>query len=63
LTVKLKIIDIDLRLNITEADEMNKNVVKVYLNRIDEYRSFFLCFLGQRHERVPGKHQISLDTC
>jgi len=59
---KLRLIDIDLRWGITEADATNKNVVKVCLNRIDECRPFFLCFLGQRRGWVPGKKDIAKDT-
>ncbi|MGA3359873.1 MAG: DUF4062 domain-containing protein [Halobacteriota archaeon] len=60
---KLHLIDIDLRWGITEADAMNKNAVKVCLNRIDECRPFFLCFLGQRRGWVPKKDEIDPDTC
>lgn len=42
---ELRLIDIDLRWGITEADATNKNVVKVCLNRIDEYRPFSFVFL------------------
>jgi hypothetical protein len=46
---KLRLVDIDLRWGVTEADATrNKNVVQVCLDRIDEARPFFLCFLGQR---------------
>jgi len=60
---KLRLIDIDLRWGITEADATNKNVVQVCLNRIDDCRPFFLCFLGQRRGWVPGKHEIAPGTC
>ena len=60
---KLRLIDIDLRWGITEADSKNKNVVKVCLNRIDDCRPFFLCFLGQRRGWVPDKEDIAPDTC
>ena len=59
---KLHLIDIDLRWGITESDATNKNVIRVCLNRIDECRPFFLCFLGQRRGWVPGKNEIAPDT-
>jgi len=60
---KLRLIDIDLRWGITETDATSKNVVRVCLNRIDECRPFFLCFLGQRRGWVPAKEDITSDTC
>jgi len=59
---KLRLIDIDLRWGITEADATNKNVVKVCLTRIDECRPFFLCFVSQRRGWVPGKDEIASET-
>ena len=56
-------VDIDLRWGVTEEDATrNRNVVEVCLNRIDECRPFFLCFLGQRYGWVPRKENISDET-
>ena len=51
---KLRLIDIDLRWGITSEDTSSKNVVKKCLAGIDEKRSIFLCFLGQRRGWVPN---------
>lgn len=60
---KLRLIDIDLRWGVSEADASeNKRVVQVCLNRIDECRPFFLCFLGQRRGWVPRRDDISEET-
>ena len=60
---KLRLVDIDLRWGVTEADAAeNKRVVQVCLERIDACRPFFLCFLGQRRGWVPAKDDISLET-
>ncbi|MFC2140907.1 DUF4062 domain-containing protein [Acidobacteriota bacterium] len=60
---KLRIVDIDLRWGVTEADAtFNKNVVNVCLNRIDECRPFFICFLGQRYGRILEPKDISEET-
>lgn len=60
---KLRLVDIDLRWGVTEQDALyKKNVVKVCLDRIDECRPFFLCFLGQRRGWVPNKDEISPET-
>lgn len=60
---KLRLVDIDLRWGVTEQDALyRKNVVKVCLNRIDECRPFFLCFLGQRRGWVPKEEEISQET-
>jgi WD40 repeat protein len=61
---KLRLVDIDLRWGVTEEDATkHKNVVKVCLDRIDECRPFFLCFLGQRRGWVPEKGDVSKKTC
>jgi WD40 repeat protein len=61
---KLRLVDIDLRWGVTEDDATrHKNVVKVCLDRIDECRPFFLCFLGQRRGWVPEKSDVSKETC
>jgi len=61
---KLRLVDIDLRWGVTEEDATrHKNVVKVCLDRIDECRPFFLCFLGQRRGWVPRKDDVSKETC
>ncbi|MDR0272805.1 MAG: DUF4062 domain-containing protein, partial [Clostridiales bacterium] len=50
----LNLVDIDLRWGVSEADATeNKRVVQLCLERIDECRPFFLCFLGQRRGWVP----------
>ncbi len=60
---KLRLVDIDLRWGVTEADAtQNKRVVQVCLERIDTCRPFFLCFLGQRRGWVPGQEDISAET-
>jgi len=60
---KLNLIDIDLRWGVTEQDAtQNKRVVNVCLDRIDESRPFFLCFLGQRRGWVPGPDDIAPET-
>jgi WD40 repeat protein/Cdc6-like AAA superfamily ATPase len=60
---KLRLVDIDLRWGVTEQDAtQNKNVVKVCLDRIDDCRPFFLCFLGQRRGWRPELEDISAET-
>ncbi|HEX2979159.1 MAG TPA: DUF4062 domain-containing protein [Anaerolineaceae bacterium] len=60
---RLRLMDIDLRWGVTEQDALhNKNVVKVCLDRINDCRPFFLCFLGQRRGWVPGEADISAAT-
>ncbi|MCI0412648.1 DUF4062 domain-containing protein [bacterium] len=59
---KLRLIDIDLRWGVTEADAASRRALKVCLQRINDCRPFFLCFLGQRHGWAPGKDGISSDT-
>jgi len=60
---KLRLIDIDLRWGVSEADAtQNKRVVQVCLDRIDECRPFFLCFLGQRRGWVPTGADVSDET-
>jgi WD40 repeat protein len=60
---KLRMVDIDLRWGVTEADAtQNRNVVNVCLKRIDECRPFFLCLLGQRYGWVPGRRDVSRET-
>ncbi len=60
---RLRLVDIDLRWGVTEADaSQNKRVVQVCLERIDACRPFFICFLGQRRGWVPAKDDISPET-
>jgi WD40 repeat protein len=59
---KLRLVDIDLRWGVTEQDATSQNVVKVCLDRIDDCRPFFLCFLGQRRGWVPKEEEISPAT-
>jgi WD40 repeat protein len=60
---KLRLVDIDLRWGVTEADaSQNKRVVQVCLERIDACRPFFLCFIGQRRGWTPDRDDISAET-
>lgn len=59
---KLRLIDIDLRWGVTENDASSKRAVRVCLERINDCRPFFLCFLAQRHGWAPGLQGISPDT-
>jgi len=60
---RLRLIDIDLRWGVSEADAtQNKRVVQVCLDRIDECRPFFLCFLGQRRGWVPTSDDVNNET-
>ena len=54
---KLRLVDIDLRWGITNADSEANNTVKKCLEGIDRCRPFFLCFLGQRRGWVPTKYE------
>lgn len=57
---KLHFVDIDLRWGVTEADASgNRNAVQVCLDRIDQCRPFFLCFVGQRYGWIPGAGDVS----
>jgi hypothetical protein len=59
---RLRLIDIDLRWGVSEVDAtQNKHVVQVCLNRIDECRPFFLCFLGQRRGWVPENNDVNYE--
>jgi len=60
----LHLVDIDLRWGVSEADAAeNKKVVQVCLERIDDCRPFFLCFLGQRRGWLPDfETEVSGDT-
>jgi hypothetical protein len=56
---RLRLVDVDLRWGVTEADAtQNRNVVQTCLKRIDECRPFFLCFIGQRRGWVPMPEEI-----
>jgi len=60
---KLRLVDIDLRWGVTETDATrNKNVVQVCLERIDQARPFFICFLGQRYGWVPKEKDVAQQT-
>jgi hypothetical protein len=60
---RLRLIDIDLRWGVSEADATrNRRVVQVCLDRIDECRPFFLCFLGQRRGWVPSTEDVNDET-
>lgn len=60
---KLKLMDIDLRWGVSEADaQENKRVVEVCLKNIDKCRPFFLGFLGQRRGWVPERQDVNPGT-
>ena len=60
---KLRLVDIDLRWGVSEADAThNQRVVEVCLQNIDRCRPFFLCFLGQRYGWIPGLGDVSAET-
>ncbi|MGB8293954.1 MAG: DUF4062 domain-containing protein, partial [Polyangia bacterium] len=60
---KLRLVDIDLRWGVSEADAThNQRVVEVCLQNIDRCRPFFLCFLGQRYGWIPGAGDVSAET-
>lgn len=59
---RLRLVDIDLRWGVTEADASSKRALKICLERINDCRPFFLCFLGQRHGWTPCEEGISSDT-
>lgn len=60
---KLRLVDIDLRWGVSEADAThNQRVVQVCLQNIDRCRPFFLCFLGQRYGWIPGMADVSEET-
>jgi WD40 repeat protein len=60
---KLRLLDIDLRWGVSEADAThNQRVVEVCLQNIDRCRPFFLCFLGQRYGWIPGLGDVSAET-
>ena|GEM_PF-2208454 len=58
---KIRLVDIDLRWGVSEADATQNRALKICLDRIDESRPFFLCFLGQRRGWVPPDN-VSLKT-
>ena len=60
---KLRLVDIDLRWGVSEADAThNQRVVEVCLHNIDRCRPFFLCFLGQRYGWIPGAGNVFAET-
>jgi hypothetical protein len=59
---RLRLVDIDLRWGVTEADATNKRAVEVCLERINDCRPFFLCFLGQRHGWAPQAADVAAST-
>lgn len=60
---KLRLVDVDLRWGVTEADAThNRNVVQVCLERIDQCRPFFVCFVGQRYGWIPQPQDIDDST-
>ena len=60
---RLRLIDVDLRWGVTEADATNnKRVVDVCLRRIDDCRPFFICLLGQRYGWIPRRQDVAAET-
>lgn len=60
---KLRLIDIDLRWGVSEADATHhKRVIDVCLRNIDRCRPFFLCLVGQRYGWIPGQDDVSDET-
>ena len=58
---RLYLIDIDLRWGVSRADSTANNTIRVCLERIDECRPFFLCFLGQRRGSILKNSEEALD--
>jgi WD40 repeat protein len=60
---RLRLVDVDLRWGVTEADATNnKRVVDVCLRRIDDCRPFFICLLGQRYGWIPRRQDVTAET-
>ena len=59
---RIRLVDIDLRWGVTQADSDAKNTLLACLKNIDECRPFFLCFLGQRRGWVPVPSDVSEAT-
>ena len=60
---RLRLVDVDLRWGVTEADATNnKRVVDVCLRRIDDCRPFFICLLGQRYGWIPRRQDEAAET-
>ena len=59
----LHLVDVDLRWGVTEEDATkNRSVVRTCLERIDECRPFFLCFLGHRYGWIPTRKDLDKRT-
>jgi hypothetical protein len=57
---RLRLVDIDLRWGVAEEDATaNADAVRSWLNRIDDCRPFFVCFLGQRYGWIPKNGDIA----
>ena len=60
---KLRLVDVDLRWGVTEADATkHKRVVDVCLRKIDDCRPFFICLLGQRYGWIPRRGDLADQT-
>ena len=60
---KLRLVDVDLRWGVTEADATkHKRVVDVCLRKIDDCRPFFICLLGQRYGWIPKRDDVADQT-
>ncbi len=56
---RLRLVDIDLRWGVTEADATHhRRVVDACLDRIDACRPFFICLLGQRYGWIPTDQDV-----
>ena len=54
---KLRLVDIDLRWGVTEADAANARAAQICLERVDSCRPFFVCLLGQRVRLGAGEQR------
>jgi WD40 repeat protein len=60
---RLRLVDVDLRWGVTEADATrHKRVVDVCLRKIDDCRPFFICLLGQRYGWIPNRGDVADQT-
>jgi len=55
---RLRLVDVDLRWGVTEADATSEQTVATCLERIDQCRPFFLCLLGQRYGWIPEAEAV-----
>ena len=55
-----KLVDVDLRWGVTEADAEHGKALDICLDEIDTCRPYFLGILGHRYGFVPEGHQHSI---